>query len=229
MNMLQDLLAYLQSPDLAGDPFVRVDAVAFPDGDGVISLSVRDYHGDNVWTDWEVRAVSLRDFRIQEPWGELWLEERDHVVARQHTDTQQQLFFRGQPPSVVEAVARLFLAHRDIARRWISFDRYINMALDLEVLLGQGFGMLADGPSFLVQAYARVLEREGVRSSLLEPRPPKVWDGHSFVEWASPLATLIIGESYFVAESFAGRRLERHSGQQPAAADDASAVRRPRR
>ena len=64
--------------------------------------------------------------------------------------------------------------------RWIDFGRYLNSELPLRNLLSAGFGKLADGPDFLVQAYGKVLTEASVEVSLGELWPTKVWTGDAW-------------------------------------------------
>jgi hypothetical protein len=101
-----------------------------------------------------------------------------------------------------ELVGQLFLTHQRLVADWIPFDRYLNNHVDLDALLGGGYGKLADGPEFLVAAYAAILERHGVSPSLLPARPAKWYDGRAWVETETHLNTLILGGSFFVAVEY---------------------------
>ena len=79
-----------------------------------------------------------------------------------------------------ELVGQLFLTHQRLVADWIPFDRTLNNHVDLDALLGGGYGKLADGPEFLVAAYAAILERHGVSPSLLPARPSKWFDGRAW-------------------------------------------------
>jgi hypothetical protein len=116
------------------------------------------------------------------------------------------LSFRGSPQSPAELVGQLYLTHHRLVADWIPFDRYLNNQVDLEPLLGGGYGKLADGPEFLVAAYAAIIERHGVSPSLLPARPAKWFDGRAWVETEAHLNTLVLGESFFVAVDYAERR-----------------------
>jgi hypothetical protein len=205
--MLDALRAYLVNPGLPDDPLVTLNAFELDGSDAVITLRVMDYDAQETRKRWMIRAVKLRDYDVREAHGELELAEPDHVLARQHTDTCQTLSFSGKPQSVLVAMGELLVAHRRTVSDWIPFERYLNAQCDLAWLLATGFGTLADGPSFLVKAYADALENAGIEPSLLPRRPAKCWDGAQWVTSSSALYTLLIGESFFVAEAFQEREL----------------------
>jgi hypothetical protein len=179
--MLERLSSRLE-PEGDEDCLVRLDSLAFVEDGGLLTLSVRDSRG--LGSRWEVKATGLRDYRVAQCHGDLVLHERDHVAARQHTDTQQALYFAGVHPAVEETAGRLLLVHRAVAGSWIPFGRYLNSCRELEDLLRGGFGLLADGPSFLIVAYAEVLTAEGLDPSLLAPRPARFWRGEVIVGWS---------------------------------------------
>jgi hypothetical protein len=106
--MLESLCSYLQRADLGDDPFVRLDTISFVEDGADLSISVRDDQGATTGR-WGVKVRGLRDYRVTKPFGDLLLQEHDHVLARQHLDPQQLLYFRGTPPSALETVGRLLI------------------------------------------------------------------------------------------------------------------------
>jgi len=204
--MLEGLHAFLQQPDLIEDTFVRLESIEFKGDDGLLAISVLDYGGQETWSRWTVTARGIRDYCIRDAGGDLSLFESGHVLALQHTDRCQGLSFRGMPRSAPECVGRLMAAHIRAVGDWIPFRRYLNTLCDLEQLLAGGFGQLADGPSFLMKAYADVLRQEGIAARLLADRPAKCWMGRQWVENPFVLATLLIGDAYVVGVDFEERR-----------------------
>ncbi len=205
--MLEKLLSYIEGPEEPYDPSVRLDSIHLEDEDGVLCVSVRDHFGTEEWSRWEVRARVLRDYRIVDPFGELTVCDGDHVLVRQHTESRQELFFRGVPQSPLETMGRLVVSHREVAGGWIPFERFITCCCNLEDLLRGGFGILADGPTFLIETYANALSSEGLKSNALPPRPAKWWNGRQWLENTVPLVALVIGDSFFVAEGFDEQQL----------------------
>jgi hypothetical protein len=106
--MLECLCSYLQRAELGDDPFVRLESISFVEDGAELSISVRDYQGATTGR-WGVKVRGLRDYRVTEAFGDLLLQEHDHVLARQHLDPQQLLYFRGTPPSALETVGRLLI------------------------------------------------------------------------------------------------------------------------
>ncbi len=203
--MLEKLRSYFASSDLSDDPFIRLDSFVIDNEDSILTMSVKDYNGPDTWSQWTVEARAMRQYRITEPHGNLCLYEDGHVLARQYTDTWQDLYYRGVPQSPAGVVGRLLIAHTAIAGTWIPFEQYLNINGKIEDFLTGGFGRLADGPSFLIEAYANVLQSEGMKPNALAPRVAKKWNGERWIDSKTPLATLVIGNSFFVAEMFEER------------------------
>jgi len=71
-----------------------------------------------------------------------------------------------------------------------------------------GHGLFATGPQALIEAYAAVLSKNGIKVSSPRSRPAVWWKDGRWVEEKGPLFALIFGESYFVAAQFAAERTE---------------------
>jgi hypothetical protein len=69
-------------------------------------------------------------------------------------------------------MGQLCLTHHRLAADWMPFDRYLNNQVGRELLLDGGYGKLADGPEFLVVAYAAILKRQGLPTDSCQPTQP---------------------------------------------------------
>ena len=212
MGMLDGIFSFLESPDCPNDGFVRLDSVRFEAHDAILDLSVMDYDEAGQWARWQIRACQMRQCTIGKAGGDLVLHQGDHVVVRQHTDFRQELYFRGTPDSADGTIGRLWIAHREAVSDWIPFDDFLNSCMSLQALLKVGFGLLADGPVFLIEAYSRVLSADGLSPRVLAPRPAKWWNGHVWSGNPSELVALSLGDSLVVAQSFEETRLDGSAG-----------------
>ena len=162
---------------------------------------------------WRVVGDGARDFGRCP--GLLFSFHTDrHPVARQYSDTRSELSFSRRADSPSRVVGRLVQAHHRAAGDWIAFYRYLNELCDLEWLLGSGAGILAEGPSFLMTAYAGVLQEFEMRPRLTAPTRPRIpVQDDAGVTWveepAIELATLIVAGHFLVAESFVATRTDK--------------------
>lgn len=206
--MLEDLLAFIERQEHeVDDSFVRLDSIEFSEVNAILRLSVLDADTEERWAVWSVTARQVKESRVEGPFGALSVTESGHVLSRQHTDPHRGLSFRGSPRSAHEVVGRLYSAHREVAGRWIPFERYLNTLLPLDDLLSGGFGQLGNGPAFLMAVYAEVLRSAGISATLLEPRPAKHWNGTRWEENPKSLATLALGDAYVVCEHLESTRV----------------------
>lgn len=205
--MLEKFLSHVWDPDEDKDRFVRLDSVEFNEGDGILQLSTKDTFSPDVWDRWKVTAKSLHDYRIVKPWGDFRFHLADHILARHCTEPRQDLYFRGVAPSPLETIGRLYIAHRDAVEGWIPFESYFGSGRHIEHLLKSGHGLLTRGPVFLIQKYSSVLLNDGLKPNTLPPTPAKWWNGQQHVEYTHPLAVIILGKSYFIADRFEEEQL----------------------
>ena len=204
--MLDNLFTYLDQVEDADDYFVRLDSITMESDRLLAVLLVRDYNDQATSSRWRITSQNVVDFQISEPWGDLLLDENNDVRALQHTDQRQELYFRGKAASPAQTVGLLLDAHSQVTQNRIAFLRYMNGS-SLR-LLENGFGLLASGPRFLMNAYEGVLRGEGLIGTLLPPSPNKYWTHGQWAEVPTTLATLQVGESYIVAEVFRAVRIE---------------------
>lgn len=206
--MLEKLQGFLDS-GLEDDPFVALTALHFEECDMLIEAAVLLMDGaPQPVARWQIRAREVRDHFVGPEGGLFEVLDSDHVLVRQHTAPREELYFHGRPRCPSTLAGRLWMAHETTVRDWIPFHRFLNRSIPLEPLLDGGFGRLADGPSFLIRAYAAVLEADGVRPSSPPASPPMWWNGEKHVEDPQGLVGLLIDDYYFVARGFEEQRLD---------------------
>jgi hypothetical protein len=201
-GMLDELQRYIDVATDIDDPSVKLRAARWSDEcDLELELQVRPVvaETDGCWT---VRATRVREAQLCDSDGDLVLAGSDHVAATQYLVPQCDVTFTGTPVDVARTIGLLWLAHRRVAGSSIAFSRYINDLVQLEELLGGGYGRLADGPEFLIEAYAEVLSGEGMKVALSARRPPKRWSGSAWVLDEPPLAVLVLDGTLIVAADF---------------------------
>lgn len=124
-----------------------------------------------------------------------------HPTLLPFTEDSTSLHFYAAATNPSETLGALYECHRKIVGDWIPFERFFNW--ELSRLLTASSGLLASGPVSVLSAYAGVLERYGIPTSMLPSHSPiQSWNGKSRSAKADPLYALILGKSYVVAESF---------------------------
>ncbi len=124
------------------------------------------------------------------------VHDRGHVLLQQFRDDHVELYFRGTAQDTSRLIGDLWMAHRRVAAGWIPFERYFNGLKPLHELVAAGFGSLAEGPRFLLDAYADVLQTHGMAADLTDSRD----DGRA--RGPQPEHALVFDRGYIVARDF---------------------------
>src|SRR5262249_25647211 len=93
----------------------------------------------------------------------------DHPLLWSYVYPKASLSFYGDAENPLTVFGALHERHLQLVDDWIPFGRFMNQDT-LEMIRGR-YGMLADGPTPLVEAYAQVLENFKISTKLTEPRP----------------------------------------------------------
>ena len=117
----------------------------------------------------------------------------DHPAIAQFTEPHEDLYFSRPTDNAHALLGKLNLTHRKATDDWISFDRYLNEQVTRSELVTLDGGLLASGPSFLIEAYAGVLSQEGMEPKRL---------ASEFTEYLTQAEMIHFGDSYVVADSF---------------------------
>jgi hypothetical protein len=117
-----------------------------------------------------------------------------HPGLLPYADDRAALSFRGAPEDPERLAHALRAEHAETAGPHVAFEDVVNtiFAGRLELLLGLGFGQLANGPATLLRRYAEIAAAHGVETSMVITGPGR-----------TGLCLLELGESFVVAERFA--------------------------
>lgn len=202
---IEDLL---NSEEIENEGWVRVVGFRWVGTQLTCDLQVHEGLGDEILSSWQVLCDEVREYQMVDmSGGDLQVDDGGHPVVRQHTDTAVDLAFRGIPGDPIRLIGGLWKAHRETCDGWIPFDRYLNLQLPLEELLRADSGVLAQGPRFLLEAYASELRAHSLAASLSSERSAKYFADGKWLEQQQPLSVMQFGESFIVAERFRSLRL----------------------
>jgi hypothetical protein len=202
VSSLHPLLDALAQGD---DRYVSIETTRRERDDLVLGLLLHDDSEPDTQVAWQIRCNDVLAFEIAENTHDcLWhFTDPEHPALRAYTDPTNRLFFRGVPPDIPRCIGELWLAHQQAAGSWVPFAKYLQIS---EPFLGVGFGAIAEGPRFLLDAYAAVLARHGVDCSLIEDRPVMVYRDHRWQPLPSPPELLQIDTSTVIASGFTASR-----------------------
>jgi hypothetical protein len=152
-------------------------------------------------TYWEVRSRSRAAYRVHfrqksefafatAEYPTIELHDR-HPLLVEYNEPLRSVYFSGAPRDAAKAVERLAIAIHDVSESWRSLQHYAGPAEKVERLLCAGHGNLMSAPEAICSVAARVLEAEGVLSSILGSAAPRAGK-----------RVLLLGRSFVIASGF---------------------------
>jgi hypothetical protein len=153
---------------------------------------------------WEVDCVGLLEHHMFLGECDNFDLRHDHPLLWPYIYPKASVSFYGEAENPLVVFGALYQRHLELVRDWIPFGRFMN-GNSLEMIRGR-YGMLAEGPTPLVEAYAQVLERFQISSKVAEPKP--AYYTNDELSGLREVGVLILSKTcYFVATAFDERRL----------------------
>lgn len=166
MSGLDELLAIVHSLPFEEHGKMRLLAVIIENTELRLQFRVDD--GGEQVSEWELAFTGVDEVHLTTFHNcGLRVYREDHPALDQYTDPHDVLSFSAAAADANRVVGQLWAAHCRAADDWIPFDRYIHRAPDLGSLLSSRSGILAEGPRFLLEAYAAVLDENGCKPSTI--------------------------------------------------------------
>jgi hypothetical protein len=160
MKALDRLLKITRSLDFEENGRMRLIAGFWAGAKLRLHFEVND--GNDHHTMWELTFSNVLEERLAGAYYcglNVWHE--GHPATDQYTEQRVTVSFSCAPPDPDRLIGQLWVAHRALVDDWIPFDRYFNDAMPLRRLLAANSGILAAGPRFIMNEYARVLKENG--------------------------------------------------------------------
>jgi len=144
---------------------------------------------------WRIRSRGRCQFRFASPDAYPIVVAHRHPVLSAEVEPWDQLTFSGKPRSTAQAAGALHLAHARWSSGHVALDRFVNTRVDLEKLLAEGFGVLAEGPRSYVAALRHALLPFDLKLTV-------VTYARGEAERSARPTALFLGASWFVATDF---------------------------
>ena len=206
---MKSLLSVVGTGEFEDDGWMRLIQTAWLENKLELVFELNVDGNESSIQKWSVVAKNIHEYKIFEAY-DCGLNHciADHVAIRQFTDNRAKLFFNGKATNPEQLLGGLFEAHYDCVDDWIEFDRYININSNLSKLFSDGYGLLADGPLFLLEKYSDVLRAQGISWSITNKSNPSYWENGAFHEYSKNLEMIHFGGSYVVADEFFSEKTE---------------------
>jgi hypothetical protein len=128
----------------------------------------------------------------------------DHPLLWQHIHPECSVSFHGDSSNAETIVGQLYNRHTELVGQSIPFKKWLN-GNPVDMVRGR-YGMFAEGPKPLMDAYASVFESAGMKAGVSEPRLR--WSIGDLTD-PGEIEVLVLGDrSYVVAQKFVANRSE---------------------
>ena len=191
----------------------------FEEGEGTVDLARSRMEGDVVILSfnligesvqeqdqaWEVECAGVLDHCLVLGNCREFSLHDDHPLLWQHIHPECSVSFFGDSSNVQAVIGELYNRHTELVGHWIPFKSMVN-GNPVEMISGR-YGMFAEGPKPLMEAYATVFESAGFKAGVSEPRLR--WSPSDLFTSADEIEVLVLSEkSYVVAQKFNAYRSE---------------------
>jgi hypothetical protein len=153
---------------------------------------------------WEVECIDVLEQQLSLGSCDGIDLQYDHVLLWPYIYPFAAVSFYGEAKDHLAVVGALYKRHLELTGDWIAFGRFMNGNV-VEMVSGR-YGMLAEGPTPLIESYAKVLEGFDIGTKITEPKP--AYYTNDEVSGLAEVALLILSKGvYAVAPKFSARRL----------------------
>jgi len=194
-TMLAKLIEVLDSPEYDEEGELAIVQVA--SGQAVFHMQLAVWLSDRTQQVWQIDCHRPREHQILfEQTEQLWIEQK-HPLLISYQHPWQRLNCYGRATNAQEVIGALYQAQFDIFGHWRPLTTYLNNGLSLADLVTSGAATFANGPAVVMQAYADVLHKYGLDTSLHGDQSTRI----------STLAVLYLHHSFVIAERFTAERM----------------------
>lgn len=166
----------------------------------ILTMELTYQDDDNVLQKWEIECMDFGEHKLDIYYFSDYKVFNEHVYLWDYNKDFYELYFNGHTVESKKVIGELYIVHRDTTGGLIPFGTYINGKV--EWLLAFNTGLIAKAPEQLAKEYAKVLESNGLKISLLPSKSDKQWNGKD-----DEYRVFIFGDSYVVAKEFKATQL----------------------
>ncbi len=209
--MLETLVETLASVDFEEFGDLLIENVKWNDQNSILILQIKVKLDENTEfpSKWQLVCSNVKNHKLNLGFAHNFTFVKDHVLSWEYIKPCCSVSFYGKTNNPLAVVGELYKSHKEIAQKWIPFEKYFNNNLELDELISGGFGQLVYLiPEDFSFAYERVLQNYGFSTSRSKSKLPSFWNGKEFISTSVPLLTMIFDDSYIVAESFEAKIIE---------------------
>lgn len=146
---------------------------------------------------WELQIGNLKRVKLEISWNSEIGLYSDHFLMWDFTKSWTDLYFNGKAKSPDKLLSDIYQIHNKRFGSWIGVENYLNAERDLYYLCNSQFGLFAKGPKEILEVYEGCLSSHNMNPHFLgDSKGPYSENSET------PLRLLMLGESYFIGETF---------------------------
>ncbi|UKS28065.1 hypothetical protein LOZ80_03750 [Paenibacillus sp. HWE-109] len=160
----------------------------------IITFDVFLYETQNVVQSWKVTCKNFENYKLVNEFFEDINIFKDHILLWEYSELQAELFYTGKTNKKFELIGELLSKHYEVTKGWIDYKYYLNKSLEwksIDWLFSGDNGLVASGPTILINEYNTILEKFGLKTSILPRKGKQV-----------KYEVLIYENSFVIAEEF---------------------------
>lgn len=186
---------------------ISIDRADFKAAVPYVDINIQTTSIDDVVEQkWRIYLIGYLAGRLESGESYFMYFKNDHPLLWDYNDLQASLYFNGLPGDFYKLYWDLYNVHESLYGSYYDMDKYLNTEIKLHELMRSNYGLLANGPKRLLIEYAKCLEKESVKSSIINEREPTFWNGERIVSGLRNPSVLLFGGSYIITDEF---RLEK--------------------
>ncbi len=195
MDNLLEIVSTLEFEEYGSITFLSCERV---EQDMILKLDVHTGNNENPSEIWYVDCYDVHTHKIVLGYGDTINYVHDHVLLWKYNKQQASISFYGEAKDPMQVVGALFEAHFTLLGGWVAFEEYFNLN-PISLIAGR-FGLLAEGPYPVIQAYSNVLNKFAIDNHV---------NVHNYQKQinTSNLYALFWKDSYIVASQFKAYKL----------------------
>ncbi|KRF20201.1 hypothetical protein ASG93_31320 [Paenibacillus sp. Soil787] len=191
---MQEFINKFKQAVFEDDIYIRPSHISEKNENLIITFDVFLYGTEKLIQSWKVTCKNFENYKlVNEFIGDIDIFQ-DHVLLWEYTELHTALFYNGKANNKYELIGELLSKHLEITKGWIDYNYYLNKSLEwksLDWLFSGDSGLVASGPSILLNEYKNILEKFGLKTSIIPNKRQQ-----------TKYEVITFNSSYVIAEEF---------------------------
>ena len=202
---LQNLLV---KSEIEWDGSINITSIDYYGDDAKIELSFNDDRRGRLKQLWEIQLSGIREERIVRQPADTMIAYSEHFLIDEQQGNTIELYVKAKPSQTGDAFMEVYQYFYRTFQGFIPFEKYLNVkSTGADSSFDKDLGLFAHGPKFIMSEIKSILDSNGYSSYLAMERENTIQSETGWVKDDLNLFALIIGDSFFVAETMSFQRI----------------------